>query len=90
MLFAKSEGHIPAPEPAHAIKAVVDRALKCKKENKEETIMFLLCGHGHFDMKAYEDYMDGKLKVYDYPSKEIEKSINKLKELYPWIEKLPY
>jgi len=90
VLFAKSEGHIPAPEPSHAIKAVVDRALECKKENKEETILFLLCGHGHFDMKAYEDYMDGKLKVYEYPSKEIEKSLNKIKELYPWIEKLPY
>ncbi len=90
VLFAKNEGHIAAPEPSHAIKAVVDRALECKKENREETILFLLCGHGHFDMKAYEDYMEGKLEAYEYPRKEIEKSMNKLKELYPWIDKLPY
>ncbi len=59
--FARAEGVLPAPEPAHAIRAVVDEALRCKEEGREETIVFNLCGHGHFDLKAYEDYLSGDL-----------------------------
>jgi tryptophan synthase beta chain len=59
--FARTEGILPAPEPAHAIRAVVDEALRCKEEGKTETIVFNLCGHGHFDLKAYEDYLSGDL-----------------------------
>jgi len=84
--FARTEGIIPAPEPAHAIKAVIDEALKCKKTGEEKTILFLLCGHGHFDMQAYDDYFEGKLPPYEYPEKEIKRSIKKLRELYPWLE----
>jgi len=87
-LFVQTEGHIPAPEPAHAIKAVVDEAIKCKESGEEKTILFLLCGHGHFDMKAYEDYLQGKLKPFEYPEEEVRKSQERLKELYPWIEGL--
>jgi len=84
--FARTEGIIPAPEPAHAIKAVIDEALRCKKTGEEKTILFLLCGHGHFDMQAYDDYFEGKLPPYEYPEKEIKRSIKKLRELYPWLE----
>jgi len=84
-LFANTEGIVPAPEPAHAIKAVVDEALKCKKTGEEKTILFLLCGHGYFDMQAYDDYLHGKLPPYEYPKKKIEEAMRKLKELYPWI-----
>jgi len=59
--FARTEGVLPAPEPAHAIRAVIDEALRCKEEGREETIVFNLCGHGHFDLKAYEDYLSGNL-----------------------------
>ncbi len=59
--FAKSEGIIPAPESAHAIKAVIDIALEAKKENKSRVIVFNLSGHGHFDMTAYGDLLDGTL-----------------------------
>jgi tryptophan synthase beta chain len=59
--FARTEGTLPAPEPAHAIRAVIDEALRCKEEGKAETIVFNLCGHGHFDLKAYEDYLSGDL-----------------------------
>jgi tryptophan synthase beta chain len=90
MLFAKTEGIIPAPEPMHAIKAVVDEALKCKETGEEKTILFLLCGHGHFDMQAFDDYLQGKLPPYAYPEKEVQKAMKKLKELYPWLETLPY
>jgi tryptophan synthase beta chain len=59
--FARTEGPLPAPEPAHAIRAVIDEALRCKEEGKAETIVFNLCGHGHFDLKAYEDHLSGDL-----------------------------
>jgi tryptophan synthase beta chain len=59
--FARTEGHLPAPEPAHAVRAVVDEALRCKEEGRAEAIVFNLCGHGHFDLKAYEDYLSGNL-----------------------------
>jgi len=85
-LFAKTEGLLPAPEPAHAIKAVIDEALKCKKTNEEKTILFLLCGHGHFDMQAYDDYLSGKLLPYEYPKEKVDESMRKLRELYPWLD----
>ncbi len=59
--FARTEGILPAPEPAHAIRAVVDEALRCKEQGRAETIVFNLCGHGHLDLKAYEDYLSGNL-----------------------------
>jgi tryptophan synthase beta chain len=59
--FARTEGLLPAPEPAHAIRAVIDEALRCREEGREETIVFNLCGHGHFDLKAYEDFLTGRL-----------------------------
>jgi tryptophan synthase beta chain len=89
-LFIKTEGIIPAPEPAHAIKAAIEEALKCKQTGEAKTILFLLCGHGHFDLSAYDAYYAGKLQPYEYPSGEVEKSMHKLKEIYPWIEDLPY
>ncbi|MEM2904791.1 MAG: TrpB-like pyridoxal phosphate-dependent enzyme [Candidatus Bathyarchaeia archaeon] len=89
-LFAMTEGIIPAPEPAHAIKAVVDEAVKCKETGEEKTILFLLCGHGHFDMQAYDDYLNGKLPPYEYPQAEVDKAVQRIKELYPWLQSLPY
>ena len=59
--FARSEGIVPAPESAHAIKCTIDEALKCKKTGEEKTILFNLSGHGHFDMGAYDSYFNGSL-----------------------------
>ncbi|MCP8323008.1 MAG: TrpB-like pyridoxal phosphate-dependent enzyme [Candidatus Methylarchaceae archaeon HK02M2] len=89
-LFIESEGTIPAPEPSHAIKGVIDEALKCKETGEEKVILFLLCGHGHFDMQAFDDYLQGKLQPYEYPEEEVRKAMNKLRKLYPWLETLPY
>ncbi|MEI7579439.1 MAG: TrpB-like pyridoxal phosphate-dependent enzyme [bacterium] len=61
-IFARSMGIIPAPESAHAIKAVIKQALLAKEKNEEKTILFNLSGTGYFDMNAYEDYLGGKLK----------------------------
>jgi tryptophan synthase beta chain len=88
--FIKSEVIIPAPEPAHAIKGVIDEALRCKETGEEKTLLFLLCGHGHFDMQAYDDYNHGKLLPYDYPQEKVQKAVKKIRELYPWLETLPF
>ncbi|NJE00072.1 TrpB-like pyridoxal phosphate-dependent enzyme [Thermococcus sp. LS1] len=64
-LFARTEGIVPAPESAHAVKAAIDRALKAKEEGKEEVILFNLSGHGLLDLKGYEDFLDGKLEDYE-------------------------
>ena len=80
-MFFQTEGILPAPESAHAVKAAIDLALKAKKEREEKVILFNLSGHGLFDMKAYEEYIDGKLKPYRYPDEEIRKSIEELKQI---------
>jgi len=69
--FARAEGIIPAPEANHAVAGAIQEALKAKEEGEERTILFILSGHGHFDMQAYIDYHAGKLKNYDYPAEEI-------------------
>jgi tryptophan synthase beta chain len=85
-LFIRTEGIIPAPEPAHAIKAVIDDAVRCKETGEEKTILFLLCGHGFFDMQAYDEYFNGRLKPYEYPTQKVAESMEKLAKLYPWLE----
>ncbi len=86
-LFTRTEGIVPAPEPSHAIKAVVDEALRCKETGEEKTLLFLLCGHGHFDMKAYDDYIAGNLKPFKLPQERIDQSINRVKTMYPALNK---
>ena len=85
-LFIKTEGIMPAPEPSHAIKGVIDEAIKCRETGQEKTILFLLCGHGHFDMQAFDDYLSGKLLPYKYPKEKVEESMKKLQKLYPWLD----
>jgi tryptophan synthase beta chain len=84
-LFIQAEGIIPAPEPSHAIKGAIDEALRCKTTGKEETILFLLCGHGYFDMSAYDEYFSGRLQPYEYPAEKVAESMEKLSKLYPWL-----
>ena len=69
--FARTEGIVPAPEANHAVKGAIDEALKCKQEGKSRTILFNLCGHGHFDMQAYTDYFAGKLTDRSYAEEEL-------------------
>ncbi|MFP3951800.1 MAG: TrpB-like pyridoxal phosphate-dependent enzyme [Candidatus Bathyarchaeia archaeon] len=83
--FSQAEGIIPAPEPSHAIKSVIDEALRCRETGEEKTILFLLCGHGHFDMQAYDDYLSGNLEPFEMPREKIDESLNTLKQMYPWI-----
>ncbi len=78
MLFGKTEGIIPAPETTHAIATAIREANRCKEEGKSETILIHLCGHGNFDLKAYEDYMGGKLSMHEITKEDIEASLAKL------------
>jgi len=79
--FARAEGIIPAPEPAHAIKAAIDEAMACKETGESKAILFNLCGHGLMDLSAYDAYFSGKLENYELPEAEIQKSLDSLKGL---------
>ena len=76
--FARAEGIIPAPEATHGIATAIAEANKCKEEGVSKTILFNLCGHGNFDMKAYEDYFAGKIVKHELTSEEIEASLAEL------------
>ena len=69
--FARSEGIVPAPEANHAVKGAIEEALRCKREGRAETILFNLCGHGHFDMSAYQKYFAGELRDETYNEQEL-------------------
>lgn len=69
--FARAEGIVPAPEANHAVKAVFDEALRCKRDGVSRAILFNLCGHGHFDMQAYSDYFAGKLVDQPYDEEDL-------------------
>jgi len=76
--FARSEGIIPAPEATHAIATVIKEAQRAKEEGTSPTILFNLCGHGHFDMGAYEQYLTGKLVEHEVTQEEIMASLAEL------------
>lgn len=78
VLFAKTEGILPAPEANHAIATVINEANRAKEEGVSKTILFNLCGHGHFDLQSYDDYFQGKLEKHEVTSEEIEASLAKL------------
>jgi tryptophan synthase beta chain len=69
--FARSEGIIPAPEAGHAVAAVLQEANEAKQAGDERVILFNLCGHGYFDMSAYDAYFAGQLQDYEYPAEAV-------------------
>jgi tryptophan synthase beta chain len=71
LTFARAEGILPAPEANHVVKAAIDEALRCQAEGVSKTILFNLCGHGHFDMQAYIDYQEGRLVDTEYNDAEV-------------------
>ena len=76
--FARTEGICPAPETAHAIKATIDEALKCKASGKSACIVFNLSGHGHFDLTSYDKYLAGQLEDFELPESAIEQALQQL------------
>jgi tryptophan synthase beta chain len=81
VLFAQTEGLLPAPESAHAIRAAIDEALKAKETGEKKVILFNLSGHGNFDMSAYNAYNNGQIVDYDYP----EEAIASIRERLPQV-----
>ncbi|HQJ52869.1 MAG TPA: TrpB-like pyridoxal phosphate-dependent enzyme, partial [Anaerolineae bacterium] len=78
VLFARTEGVVPAPETAHAIKAAVDEALRCKESGERRVILLNFSGHGHFDLAAYDAYLAGKLTDTEYSQDQLSASLAEL------------
>jgi tryptophan synthase beta chain len=81
--FARTEGILPAPEAAHAVASVVRQAREAKESGDRRCILFNLCGHGYFDLSAYEAYFKGELSDYTLEQSVIEKNLSSLKALQP-------
>jgi tryptophan synthase beta chain len=79
--FARSEGIVPAPESAHAIKAAIDEAVKARETGEKKVILFNLSGHGHFDLAAYDDYLAGKLVDFEYPKEKVDEALHHLPKI---------
>jgi tryptophan synthase beta chain len=78
MSFTRAEGILPAPEPSHAVFVAMQEALACKESGESKTIVFNLCGHGHFDLGAYDAFLQGRLSDYEYPADEVAKALERL------------
>ncbi len=81
VLFAKTQGIIPAPEPSHAIKGAIDEAIEAREAGEERVILFNLCGHGHFDMQAYDDYLNGRLPDFEFDAADEEAALANLPQV---------
>lgn len=75
LAFARTEGWLPGPEPAHALKGAIDEALAAQQADEERVVLFNLCGHGHFDMSAYEAFLAGKLEDLTLSDDDLEASL---------------
>jgi tryptophan synthase beta chain len=73
--FARAEGILPAPEPTHALRVAINEALAAREAAEARVILFNLCGHGHFDLSAYERYLGGTLEDYEYPQERVEAAL---------------
>ncbi len=81
VMFTKAEGIIPAPESAHAIRVAIDEALDAKAKGEKRVILFNLSGHGHFDMTAYQAYLNGELEDFEYPGEAIKEAMQHLPQV---------
>ena len=81
VMFARAEGILPAPEPTHAIKVAIDEAVAARDAGESKVILFNLCGHGHFDLSAYERFLAGKLEDYEYPAEKVQEALKELAAL---------
>lgn len=78
LLFARSEGIVPAPESAHAVRVAIDQAIEARERGEKRVILFNLSGHGHFDLAAYEAYLNGSLEDYEYPREAVMEALKDL------------
>ena len=85
VLFARTEGIVPAPEPTHALAAAVEEALACKESGEEKVILTALCGHGHLDLAAYDAYLRGDLVDHSWDDAELQKAVAGALEKLPSV-----
>jgi tryptophan synthase beta chain len=83
LIFAKSEGILPAPESSHAIHAAIVEAKRADEEGKQKTILFNLSGHGYFDLAAYDDYLNDRLEDHEHPTELVEEALTRLPKVEP-------
>ena len=76
--FARAEGIIPAPEPTHALASVIEEAKRCTESGEQKVILTALCGHGHFDMAAYERYLSGEMEDFELSQERIDDALTRL------------
>ena len=76
--FARTEGIVPAPEPTHALAVAIEEAKQCAESGEPKVILTALCGHGHFDMAAYETYLSGQMEDFELPQERIDAAIASL------------
>ncbi|MEU1726356.1 TrpB-like pyridoxal phosphate-dependent enzyme [Actinomadura sp. ATCC 39365] len=76
--FARTEGIVPAPEPTHALAETIAEALRCKESGEEKVILTALCGHGHFDLTAYDRHLAGELEDYTLPQERLDQALTEL------------
>jgi len=81
VMFTKAEGIIPAPESAHAVRVAIDQALEAKAKGEKRVILFNLSGHGHFDMMAYQAYLNGELEDFEYPVEAVMEAMQHLPQV---------
>ncbi|MFL5737866.1 MAG: TrpB-like pyridoxal phosphate-dependent enzyme [Actinomycetota bacterium] len=79
--FAKVQGIVPGPEPAHAIRAAMDEAIEAREAGESRVILFNLSGHGHFDMQAYDDYLNGRLPEVEYRQEDVDAGLASVPEV---------
>src|SRR5207237_9807800 len=79
--FARAEGFLPAPEPSHALKAVAEEAAAAREAGDRRVILVGLCGHGHFDMSAYDAYFAGNLEDVELSKERIDAAVEELPEV---------
>jgi len=79
--FARTEGIIPAPESAHAIRAGIDEALDAKAKGEKRVILFNVSGNGDLDMMSYQAYLEGKLQDYEYPTEAVQAAMARLPQV---------
>ena len=79
--FARSEGIIPAPEPTHAIAATIKEALHCRETGESKVILMAMCGHGHFDLPAYDKYLQGAMVDLSFAEEKLKASLAHIPQL---------
>ncbi|GAA3306602.1 TrpB-like pyridoxal phosphate-dependent enzyme [Nonomuraea dietziae] len=76
--FARAEGIVPAPEPTHALAETIAEALRCRESGQEKVILTALCGHGHFDLAAYDRFLGGEMEDFSLPEERISAALSTL------------